>query len=195
MAATTLTDLFEVQEAILEKLRCVDSFFSVLAEFVPAFSSQSEEAAYLRAVGCKHAGSLDRRQSVSLPTLNAVVSIVTLLAALPLVPAWSHSLPQPGSTDDTDFWLMLQSSTMQLLGLFTAVFPIYHRRSHGAAWNWSILFTAAGSLSAVAAIPAYLYLPTFWSGLLSFIGAGAQVYLALQLCFLASSSSAHIKVD
>jgi hypothetical protein len=119
--------------------------------------------------------------------LSAIVSIVTLLAALLLGPAWPRSLPDPGSTDDSGFWFLLQNSIMQLLGLFTAVFPIHHG-FFGAAGHWAMLFAATGSLNAIAAIPAYLYLPTFWSGLFSFIGVAAQAFIALQFSLLTSSA-------
>jgi hypothetical protein len=41
---------------------------------------------------------------------------------------------------------------------------------------------------AIAAIPLYLYIPTIWSALISFLGSAAQAFMTLQLALILESS-------
>jgi hypothetical protein len=106
---------------------------------------------------------------------------------IPLILAWRLSANVLGSTSDADFYLLIQNSTMQLLGLFMAMYPIA-RRSGSSAWQWARVFTAAGALCAIAAIPMYLYLPTMWSALMAFFGSIAQAIMTLELVLMVDST-------
>jgi hypothetical protein len=97
-----------------------------------------------------------------------------------------------GSTSDVDFWLLIQNSIMQILGIFTAMFPMYGR-STAHAWIWAQIFTAVGSCCAIAAVPLYIYVPTIWSASVSSIGSASQGFIALQLALLANSVVVPVK--
>jgi hypothetical protein len=75
---------------------------------------------------------------------------------------------------------------MQLLGLFTTIYPL-QRRSTKAAWLWAIAFSIVGSICSIGAVPLYLYVPVMWSALVSFFGSAAQALVALQLALLAET--------
>jgi hypothetical protein len=83
---------------------------------------------------------------------------------------------------------------MQLLGLFTAMFPIY-RRSPAHAWRWAQALTALGALCSLGSIPLYVYAPTMWSALVSFFGSPAQDGMPLLLALMADSVVLGVKED
>lgn len=83
---------------------------------------------------------------------------------------------------------------MQLLGLFTAIFPMY-RQAKNHAWMWTQAFTAVGTACSVASIPLYLYAPTMWSALLSFFGSAAQAGMALLLALMADVVTMPLKEE
>ena len=120
--------------------------------------------------------------------MTITVLIFTLLSFFPLIPAWQRSPDLPGSTTDPNFWLLLQSSAMQLLGLFTAVYPLW-ASIKTARWRWTQIFTILGCACALAAVPIYVRLPTMWSAVVSFVGAAAQAYMTLQLALVGASGS------
>lgn len=75
---------------------------------------------------------------------------------------------------------------MQLVSLFTAIYPFY-RRSMKPAWLWAIAFSIVGSICSIGAVPLYLCVPVMWSALASFFGSAAQALVALQLALLAET--------
>src|SRR5436305_2669852 len=106
-------------------------------------------------------------------TLIAIVSITTLIAIMPMGFAWKLSSNTKGSTTDVDFYLLIQSTIMSILGIFTAIYPKLRRPSSHAE-HWAHGFAVLGVACASAAVPMYLYLPTMWSALASFLGAAIQ---------------------
>lgn len=81
---------------------------------------------------------------------------------------------------------------MQLLGIFTAMFPIYKRaKSH--TWIWAQAFTIFGALCSILSIPLYLYAPTMWSALFSFFGSAAQAVMALLIALMADPVTLPLK--
>jgi hypothetical protein len=83
---------------------------------------------------------------------------------------------------------------MQLLGLFTAMFPIYrHAKSH--AWRWVQTFTALGASCSLISIPLYLYAPTMWSALLSFFSSAAQVGMTILIALMADIVTLPLKEE
>jgi hypothetical protein len=119
-------------------------------------------------------------------TLITVVFATTVLGFIPIIFAWHRATDLPGSAQDADFWLLIQSSIMQLVGLFTAMFPI-SRQAKSHAWIWSQAFTFLGASCSIASIPLYLYAPTMWSALLSFWGSTAQAGMALSISLMADA--------
>jgi hypothetical protein len=83
---------------------------------------------------------------------------------------------------------------MQLLGLFTAMFPIY-RRSLAHAWRWAQALTVLGALCSLGSIPLYIYAPTMWSALVSFFGSAARTGMALLLALMTDSVVLGVKED
>ena len=95
---------------------------------------------------------------------------------------------------DADFWLLLQSSVMQLLGLFTPMLPVYRRPSK-YAWVWTWVLVAAGSCCAIIVVPLYVIAPTIWSALLSFFGSAGQAFMLLQLALFVDGPRITSKKD
>jgi len=83
---------------------------------------------------------------------------------------------------------------LQLLGLFTTIYPM-PKRTTATAWLWAQVFTILGSMCAIAAIPVYLYVSTIWSAFVSFIGSAAQGLMALQLALIADSRLTRLKEE
>lgn len=69
---------------------------------------------------------------------------------------------------------------MQLLSLVTIMLPV-SRFQPSDAWIWSWVFAASGTLFAIAAPVAFVYLPVAWSGLFGFFSAVSQAAILLQL--------------
>jgi hypothetical protein len=117
--------------------------------------------------------------------------IGTFASFLPLIQAWRLSNGEVGSARDVDFWLLVQTSIMQLLGIFLAMYPIYQQAasattiSSSGAWIWARLFTVLGICCIGIAIGLYLAVPPMWSAFVSSCGAAAQAGLALQLSLIA----------
>lgn len=112
------------------------------------------------------------------------VIIVTLCSTIFLGLAWMHSVPGTATPESSSFWFMCQSSAMGLLGYFITIFPLY-RRSWGVPWRWSLALGILGVLCSLAAVPAFLLLPDFWSSTLLFISTVLQAAVTLQLSLVA----------
>jgi hypothetical protein len=94
--------------------------------------------------------------------------------------AWEKATNSPGSWADADVWILFQTSAMQVLGLFTAIFPIYNA-SAASVSRWTWIFTALGMACAIGTILMYLLVATIWGFLISFLVSVAQAYAVLQL--------------
>ena len=124
----------------------------------------------------------------STPNINATLSFlvptVSLITCIPAALAWTSSSPQIGTHHDANFYQLISSSIIQLLGLLTLIWPtIVHTRLANLAWFWTWVLASASALLTVLSVPFYLLLPTGWSGLLSFGGSVAQVLVLLQLMY------------
>jgi len=125
-----------------------------------------------------------------------MTSLVTFASTIPLIFAWYHSQPVVGTTSDPDFFFLIQKSIMQVLGIFTTMYPVSRNNAASRApWYWALFFTVVGTACAVAAPFMYPYLPTFWSGFVSFAGTVAQVAMAVQLVLLATAPVRRDKRD
>jgi hypothetical protein len=122
-------------------------------------------------------------------TLVGVASVVTIVAFVPSILAWSHSDGTIGAPSDMDFWLLIQNSIMQLLGIFLAVYSL---KGNGIVafrvWRWAVLFCIAGSACSCASIAMYLTMPTFWSGFVSFCGTASQIWTVVILGIVTNPS-------
>jgi drug/metabolite transporter (DMT)-like permease len=108
-----------------------------------------------------------------------------ILAVIPGALGWTHSPHVPGTKDDADFYFLIQTSLMQLLGLLTLTLPLLVRLRHPSQpWYWTWFFVGASFACSVAATVLYLYIPTEWSFTVSFLASAAQVFVILQTVFL-----------
>jgi hypothetical protein len=73
-------------------------------------------------------------------------------------------------TSDTDFYLLIQSSIMSILGIAIGYYPISWQPI-SVAKRWEQDLGVIGILCCIVAIPIYLYFATIWSALVSFIAA------------------------
>lgn len=105
---------------------------------------------------------------------------------------FAYSRPSKGSTKDAEFWFLVQSTTMQLLGLGIAAL-LEWREDAMPKHRWAVPAAIACFL-AVLAVPLYLMLPTKWSSLACVIASGLQPFLMLQH-FSASKSRAKSGAD
>ncbi|KAI1462707.1 hypothetical protein F4805DRAFT_6519 [Annulohypoxylon moriforme] len=162
--------LFGVCDGILDKLNMLRQY----EDAYPVSSSVSSSAT-----------NPDIRFKLPAPTLLCGISVYLTLSIIPVGMAWTRATNTPGSTNDSDFWWLVQNSMMQILGLILAVCNIPQKSAEkSAAWICALLLTCFGILCTVAAIPAYLYLPTMWSSLLSSGATIAQIVVMLELALM-----------
>lgn len=115
-------------------------------------------------------------------TLSFLVPTVSLLSCIPAALAWYNSPPQNGTPHDANFYQLISSNIMQLLGLFLMIWPTAaHTKLAQFARVWTWVLAGASACFTAMAVPLYLCLPTGWSALLSFGGSIAQVLILLQL--------------
>ncbi|ORY15962.1 hypothetical protein BCR34DRAFT_143714 [Clohesyomyces aquaticus] len=91
---------------------------------------------------------------------------------------YAHSPHLQGSTHDADFWFLIQTTTMQLLGLGASALLGWNSGDI-PKWRWALPTGIAGACS-ITAIPIYLVVPTEWSTFLSLVAGGTQSFLLLQ---------------
>ncbi|KAI0108206.1 hypothetical protein F4814DRAFT_455024 [Daldinia grandis] len=121
-------------------------------------------------------------------TLIFIVLTVVAISFVFMGMAWSRSSNAPGSADDPDFYLQIQNTILQLLGLSTAMLVAHQRLFNDVtAWKYAICFSVAGALCAVLAVALYLFVPTIWSSFASFLAAIMQIGAMLQLALIAKT--------
>ena len=123
------------------------------------------------------------------------ISVVPLGLAFKLSPNNT-----PGSTSDANFWLVLQNSLMQALGLATTIFtsPVI-RSGKRNILEWKTLSTwtiAIIGLGFVFSAPlAYTRAPPIYSSIISFFASAAQVLMVLQLVLFLGMGTIDAKMD
>jgi hypothetical protein len=119
--------------------------------------------------------------------VNVTVGIffAVTLAAIPGYKAWQYSPRRPGTVFDADFWFLVQSSMMQLIGLLTIIIPLaLSGRLRTQQWFWTWLLVGVSFSCSIAPVPAYLYFPKEWSTTIAFLGSAAQAFVTLQALFV-----------
>lgn len=127
-------------------------------------------------------------------TLTGIVSLSTLLAMIPLGFAWSLSSQSPGSTADTDFFLLIQNSIVTAVGIGVTLFPTLGWPDSRAKW-WGQVFGVLGIFCAIVAVPMYVKLPIMWSALVAFAAMVVQMFMALQLAVGPDGEKGNLKRD
>ncbi|KAK0707141.1 hypothetical protein B0T26DRAFT_680702 [Lasiosphaeria miniovina] len=115
--------------------------------------------------------------------VNFAVPSVTVLACIPAFMGWwlSPGPGEPGRYDDAEFWQLVAGGAMQLLGLFTMLWPDVMAGGGGEPRRWTWILAVASALSVVGSMLLYLLVSPGWSSLVSFLGSAAQVFILLQL--------------
>ncbi|KAI0881816.1 uncharacterized protein GGS22DRAFT_56952 [Annulohypoxylon maeteangense] len=162
--------LFGVCDGILEKM-------AMLRKYEDAYPVSSSDS------------SPGTRFQFSVSTLLGGTSVWMFLSLIPMGIAWMKSTSTSGSTGDSDFWTLIQSSMMQILGLALAVCNIPRKSTErSTAWTCALILTCFGIVCALASIPTYLYLSTMWSNLLSYGATIAQTIVMLELTLMTDHS-------
>lgn len=91
-----------------------------------------------------------------------------------------------GSTNDPDFWFLIQGSVVQLLGLVISAL-LERKNGNLPVWRW-VFPTGIAGVCSITAIPLYLVAPTEWSSFLSLAASSAQSFMVWQH-FLSESAS------
>ncbi|KAK3360909.1 hypothetical protein B0T24DRAFT_539755, partial [Lasiosphaeria ovina] len=115
--------------------------------------------------------------------VNFAVPSVTVLACIPAFMGWwlSTGPGELGRYDDAEFWQLVAGGAMQLLGLFTMLWPNVMAGGGGEPRRWTWILAAVSALSVVVSMLLYLLVSPGWSSLVSFLGSAAQVFILLQL--------------
>ncbi|KAG9229268.1 hypothetical protein BJ875DRAFT_523889 [Amylocarpus encephaloides] len=88
------------------------------------------------------------------------------------------------NTQDADFYQAISSSVMQLLSILVLmILIIYNARLIKMAWFWTWGMAGISTICALASPLLYVYVPTEWSALVSFVESAFQCFVTLQLSF------------
>ncbi len=118
-------------------------------------------------------------------TATLAVLFGIIISTIPGYKAWQRSPGHPGTVSDADFWFLVQSSMMQIVGLVTIILPLaMDGRLRFRTWFWTWLLVGLSFACSIAPIPAYLYWPTEWSATIGYLGSAAQTFVTLQALFL-----------
>ena len=112
--------------------------------------------------------------------LVTVFVILTCTAGVIIAPAFKLLYEMQGSVRDPDFWVLIQTIIMIVLGVFITVYPAWS----GAAPHlkfWVSLLASIAIGCAGASIVTYLRTRAFWSILLTFAGVAFQTFMVLLL--------------
>ena len=106
----------------------------------------------------------------------------------------------PGSTSDADFWLLIQTSLMQVLGLATTILtslvprPKQHRVLGGPkVLIWAIAILGLGF--AMGSPLLYIRVRPMYGAALSFLASAAQACMVLQLALVVDVAGGGAKMD
>jgi uncharacterized membrane protein YhaH (DUF805 family) len=80
-----------------------------------------------------------------------------------------------GSTGDADFWYLIQSSIMSILGNLIMVIPLLKKSWFSPAYSTMWIFFTLGVTFAVISILIYPFVNTGWSSMVAFFGSIASV--------------------
>ncbi|OTA90499.1 hypothetical protein M434DRAFT_13895 [Hypoxylon sp. CO27-5] len=120
------------------------------------------------------------------PTLPLVNTVFLLASLFPLCMAWSKSTGAPGSTEDSDFWMLILNAIIQSPSLVSTLYTVHRQsKTHYVAWICAVWLAAGGIACAYVCIPLYLFLPTKWSVLMSVGGPIAQLGVNFEIAWMA----------
>ncbi|KAM0801142.1 hypothetical protein BDR22DRAFT_211090 [Usnea florida] len=83
-----------------------------------------------------------------------------------------------GTLEDADFWFLIQSSSMNVLAIFTVALPLLNRR----------IFWIPMALAVICALVAplfYIFFDTEWSALMRMFAGAIQAFITMQVTLIA----------
>lgn len=119
-------------------------------------------------------------------SILSVTSLLVIASAVLQTQAFDMTFQtdgrQPGRTTQPDFYAILQSALMQLLGLYTTILPVLRHRTVTYPW-WTWTFAAGSFLCSVSSIGLYFWFAAL-APLVAFFGSCLQALMVLQLVWL-----------
>ncbi|XP_014557279.1 hypothetical protein COCVIDRAFT_97476 [Bipolaris victoriae FI3] len=116
-------------------------------------------------------------RQVETATLIALILLFIIVAIIPGYKAFALSMQDNaiGSIGDADFWYLIQSSIMAVMGNVIMVVPLFKKSwfspTYGLMWG----FFALGLAFAIVAVIIYPLLNPGWSSMVAFFGSIASV--------------------
>lgn len=109
-----------------------------------------------------------------------LIALILLFLTAAIVPGYkAFSIPvkssPPGSMGDADFWYLIQSSIMSVLGSLTMLIPLIKRSWFSPAYSAMWIFFTLDMSFAIIAIVIYPPVNTGWSSMVAFFGSIASV--------------------
>jgi len=102
---------------------------------------------------------------------------------------------ETGSTGDADFWYLVQSSIMSVLGNLISIVPLLKKVWFSPAYNVMWLFFTLGLAFAAASISIYPFLNPGWSSIVSFLGSISSVASVLVITQATGKDKGKVKMD
>lgn len=99
-----------------------------------------------------------------------------------------------GSTEDADFWYLIQSSIMSVLGNLIMVVPLMKKSWLSPAYSMMWLFFSLGLVLAAVSIAIYPFCNTGWSSMAAFFGSIASVSSVLVMTQATAREADRFKV-
>jgi hypothetical protein len=103
------------------------------------------------------------------------------------IPTWLCFYATPvgyGSHLDANFYQLLSSNVLQVLGTVTLLWPtVFHARLSKMAWFWSWVLAGISFICAILSIIIYLVVSVRWSSIISVFGEASICVVSSMLVF------------
>ena len=104
------------------------------------------------------------------------IALIALFFATSLVPGYKAfsiaiNVPEIGSISDADFWNLLQSSVISVLGSLMSVIPLMRGSCFSAAYTVTWVLWGAGCACAIISAVIYPFCNTAYSSAVSYFGS------------------------
>jgi hypothetical protein len=132
-------------------------------------------------------------------TLIALILLFIIAAIIPGYKAFALSMQDAtvGSVGDADFWYLIQSSIMAVMGNIIMIAPLLKKSWFSPAYGFMWGFFTLGLVFAIVAVVIYPLLNPGWSSMVAFFGSIASVasVLIMTQATAREGSGAKVKVD
>ncbi|KAI9894590.1 MAG: hypothetical protein M1814_001945 [Vezdaea aestivalis] len=109
---------------------------------------------------------------------------VALAAIIFMMLAYHYSTHLPGTTKESDFWFLLQNSSILFLNIETMVSAIFNDATIPARNRWGLnVALLVASVLVILACTLYAFIPKEWSGVSTGIAAIIQGFVLVQILF------------